>query len=140
MTGLPSMSTSRSSASFTEKVTSMIGARFPVSKLASLASLISSLLGGETTGDTTTSRATSEFDAHTRTMATSGTSKTYSCMRPSPAWRVIPKSGYRFSEEITRKQEAWRDPEKWVPVFGRDHAHKKLGVIPKSGYRFSEEI
>jgi len=30
------------------------------------------------------------------------------------------------------------DPEKWIPVFGKDHAQKRM--IPKSGYRFSEKI
>jgi hypothetical protein len=28
------------------------------------------------------------------------------------------------------------DPEKWIPVFGQDHA-RKTSMIPKSGYRFS---
>jgi len=37
---------------------------------------------------------------------------------------VIPKSGHRFSEKITHKQEA-SDPEKWAPVFGKDHAQIK---------------
>ena len=32
-----------------------------------------------------------------------------------------------------------RDPEKWAPVFGKDHAQTK-SVIPKSGHRFSEKI
>jgi hypothetical protein len=46
------------------------------------------------------------------------------------------------------------DPEKWVPVFGKDHApttswsgmtiRRKVislqSMIPKSGYRFSEKI
>jgi hypothetical protein len=31
------------------------------------------------------------------------------------------------------------DPEKWLPVFGKDHASTK-SMIPKSGYRFSEKI
>jgi hypothetical protein len=48
---------------------------------------------------------------------------------------MIPKSGYRFSEKIMLQQEdraGWRfeekssrlehDPEKWIPVFGKDHA------------------
>jgi hypothetical protein len=30
---------------------------------------------------------------------------------------MIPKSGYRFSDEIMRETKA-HDPEKWVPVFG----------------------
>jgi hypothetical protein len=30
------------------------------------------------------------------------------------------------------------DPEKWIPVFGKDHAQTK-SMIPKSGYRFSEK-
>jgi hypothetical protein len=32
------------------------------------------------------------------------------------------------------------DPEKWKPVFGKDHAPTKSCVIPKSGNRFSEKI
>src|SRR3954454_8540369 len=31
-----------------------------------------------------------------------------------------------------------RDPEKWGPVFGQDHARQR--VIPKSGERFSVKI
>jgi hypothetical protein len=31
------------------------------------------------------------------------------------------------------------DPEKWIPVFGKDHA-QTISMIPKSGYRFSEKI
>jgi hypothetical protein len=31
------------------------------------------------------------------------------------------------------------DPEKWTPVFGKDHAPIK-SMIPKSGHRFSEKI
>jgi len=31
------------------------------------------------------------------------------------------------------------DPEKWEPVFGKDHAPTK-GMIPKSENRFSEKI
>jgi hypothetical protein len=31
------------------------------------------------------------------------------------------------------------DPEKWKPVFGKDHAQTK-SMIPKSGNRFSEKI
>jgi hypothetical protein len=34
---------------------------------------------------------------------------------------MIPKSGYRFSEKIMLRQLE-HDPEKWVPVFGKDHA------------------
>jgi hypothetical protein len=37
---------------------------------------------------------------------------------------MIPKSGNRFSEEIMLKKKK-HDPEKWEPVFGRDHAQKK---------------
>jgi hypothetical protein len=36
---------------------------------------------------------------------------------------MLPKSGYRFSEKIMLKQE--HDPEKWIPVFGKDHAQTK---------------
>jgi hypothetical protein len=35
-------------------------------------------------------------------------------------YRMIPKSGYRFSE--------------------KDHAQMKYRMIPKSGYRFSEKV
>jgi hypothetical protein len=37
---------------------------------------------------------------------------------------LIPKSGHRFSEKITHQQKL-PDPEKWVPVFGKDHAQTK---------------
>jgi hypothetical protein len=37
---------------------------------------------------------------------------------------VIPKSGHRFSDKITHKRKV-RDPEKWTPVFGQDHAQTK---------------
>jgi hypothetical protein len=41
---------------------------------------------------------------------------------------MIPKSGSRFSEKIMLKQK--HDPEKWKPVFGKDHAQtKNCGVI-----------
>jgi hypothetical protein len=30
------------------------------------------------------------------------------------------RGGYRFSEKIMLHQE--HDPEKWIPVFGKDHA------------------
>jgi hypothetical protein len=35
---------------------------------------------------------------------------------------MIPKSGNRFSEKIMLKKS--NDPEKWKPVFGKDHAQK----------------
>jgi len=34
---------------------------------------------------------------------------------------MILKSGTRFSEKIMLKQEE-HDPEKWDPIFGKDHA------------------
>jgi hypothetical protein len=34
---------------------------------------------------------------------------------------MIPKSGHRFSEKIMLRQIE-HDPEKWTPVFGKDHA------------------
>jgi hypothetical protein len=37
----------------------------------------------------------------------------------TPIARVIPKSGHRFSDKVT---PIARVPEKWAPVFGRDHA------------------
>jgi hypothetical protein len=36
---------------------------------------------------------------------------------------MIRKSGHRFSEKIIRKQK--HDPEKWAPVFRKDHAQTK---------------
>jgi hypothetical protein len=42
---------------------------------------------------------------------------------------MIPKSGYRFSEKIMRKNT--HDPEKWVPVFGKDHAQKR-SIAPET--------
>jgi hypothetical protein len=37
---------------------------------------------------------------------------------------MIPKSGYRFSDKIMRRQLE-HDPENWVPVFGQDNALPK---------------
>ena len=31
------------------------------------------------------------------------------------------------------------DPEKWIPVFGEDHA-PAISMTPKSGYRFSNRL
>jgi hypothetical protein len=53
---------------------------------------------------------------------------------------MIPKSGNRFSEKIMRQGKAQHDPEKWKPVFGKDHAPGKTYMIPKSGSRVSEKI
>ena len=39
-----------------------------------------------------------------------------------------------------RREAIEHDPEKWEPVFGKDHAPTKSCVIPKSGNRFSEKI
>jgi hypothetical protein len=36
---------------------------------------------------------------------------------------MIRKSGRRFSEKIMLKQK--HDPEKWTPVFRKDHAQTK---------------
>jgi hypothetical protein len=38
-------------------------------------------------------------------------------------WSMIRKSGYRFSEKIMLNQK--HDPEKWIPVFRKDHAQSK---------------
>jgi hypothetical protein len=38
---------------------------------------------------------------------------------------MIRKSGNRFSEKIMLKQKAEHDPEKWKPVFRKDHAQTK---------------
>jgi hypothetical protein len=43
---------------------------------------------------------------------------------------MIPKSGYRLSEKIMLREK--HDPEKWVPVFGKDHAPPKKSMIPTS--------
>jgi hypothetical protein len=51
---------------------------------------------------------------------------------------MIRKSGYRFSEKITLKEQE-HDPEKWVPVFRKDPAQMSKSMIRKSGYRFSEK-
>jgi hypothetical protein len=37
---------------------------------------------------------------------------------------MIPKSGSRFSEKIMLHPKE-HDPEKWIPVFGKDHAPPK---------------
>jgi hypothetical protein len=37
---------------------------------------------------------------------------------------MIAKSGYWFSEKIMLRQLE-HDPEKWIPVFGKDHAPPK---------------
>jgi hypothetical protein len=37
---------------------------------------------------------------------------------------MIPKSGFRFSDQIMLKEK--HDPEKWTPVFGSDHAQSKI--------------
>jgi hypothetical protein len=36
-----------------------------------------------------------------------------------------PMGGYRFSEKIMLKQKLEHDPEKWTPVFRKDHAQTK---------------
>jgi hypothetical protein len=38
---------------------------------------------------------------------------------------IIPKSGYRFSEKIMFHEH---DPEKWIPVFGKDLLHEQAGA------------
>jgi hypothetical protein len=35
---------------------------------------------------------------------------------------MIRKSGYRFSEKIMLHRKPEHDPEKWTPVFRKDHA------------------
>jgi hypothetical protein len=42
---------------------------------------------------------------------------------------MIPKSGYRFSEK-DHAPPIEHDPEKWIPVFGKDHARpiKRSGM------------
>ena len=38
---------------------------------------------------------------------------------------MIPEGGHRFSEKIMLKCKE-HDPEKWVPVFGKDHAQMQI--------------
>jgi hypothetical protein len=38
---------------------------------------------------------------------------------------MIRKSGYRFSEKIMLNKKIEHDPEKWLPVFRKDHAQQK---------------
>jgi hypothetical protein len=38
---------------------------------------------------------------------------------------MIRKSGNRLSEKIMRKVKSLHDPEKWEPVFRKDHAQTK---------------
>jgi hypothetical protein len=46
-----------------------------------------------------------------------------------------------FPRGSCSKKEAENDPEKWEPVFRKDHAQKKKqSMIRKSGNRFSEKI
>jgi hypothetical protein len=45
--------------------------------------------------------------------------------RPA-GWSMTRKSGYRFSEKIMLKQLE-HDPEKWIPVFRKDHAQAIKG-------------
>src|SRR4051794_25230851 len=44
---------------------------------------------------------------------------------------MIPKSGYRFSEQVMLRQE--HDPEKWIPVFGTGHAPSKVSAMALEG-------
>jgi hypothetical protein len=67
---------------------------------------------------------------------------------------MIRKSGYRFSEQIMLNKKREHDPQKWKPLFRRDHAPLKMperqsvqfeaigveSMIRKSGSRFSDEI
>jgi hypothetical protein len=42
------------------------------------------------------------------------------------AFSMIRKSGYRFSEKIMLHQDSKHDPEKWIPVFRKDHARSEI--------------
>jgi len=54
---------------------------------------------------------------------------------------MIRENGYRFSEKIMLRQKTEQDPEKWIPVFRKDHAQtERQSMIRKSGCRFSEKI
>src|SRR5207244_9556321 len=60
----------------------------------------------------------------------------------TPARRLAATAG---SPRLHPEARSWtlleHDPEKWVPVFGEDHAPTiGLSMIPKSGYRFSAKI
>jgi hypothetical protein len=43
--------------------------------------------------------------------------------------------GFRHARPILK-----HDPEKWMPVFGQDHAQEKTSMIPKSGCRLLVKI
>ena len=51
---------------------------------------------------------------------------------------MIPKSGYRFSEQIMRKGNGMIPKSGYR--FSEQIMRKGSGMIPKSGYRFSEQI
>jgi len=44
-----------------------------------------------------------------------------------------------WGSQIMRALREQHDPEKWPPVFGKDHAAETI-MIPKSGHRFSAKI
>jgi hypothetical protein len=46
-------------------------------------------------------------------------------------------TGFRQRSCFTAKKH---DPEKWQPVFGKDHASPQKSTIPKSGNRLSAKI
>jgi hypothetical protein len=52
--------------------------------------------------------------------------------------RDFPIPHFRFPIRGRLHRQAKHDPEKWMPVFGQDHAQAK-SMIPKSGYRFRED-
>jgi hypothetical protein len=54
-----------------------------------------------------------------------------------PNWRKAPLQAY--PARYGRIERLKHDPEKWAPVFGKDHAQAR-SMIPKSGHRFSEKI
>jgi hypothetical protein len=56
-------------------------------------------------------------------------------------WRMTPRhrngTATRHGELMGNPEH---DPEKWVPVFGPDHAQLNESMTRKSGYRFSDQV
>jgi len=113
--------------SSTEKLTATMVASLPIRKLASLASLTSSVLG-DPRAEATTSRARPSFWAHTCTTASSLTSNTCSCMimvGPPPVCPVqLSNSG--FVNSVTSRD---------TRIFLGMHANEPIAILTARGRR-----